>query len=175
MAYERIIDVFVVDRNGRRINGAKIAFEKDGIPAGEVPLSYGNARIQLPDRTSVIRVIATYDNTSQDATLANSQDSFTFKFDVNTAPGSFVEKHIALVVGLALFVVAVVLAFVFGTPTPLQQQILLGTFSLAGGAIATEISGMINVNLKLGTKLTVAATGALAIFVILYFFVPAAK
>jgi hypothetical protein len=53
-------------------------------------------------------------------------------------------------VGLILFAVAIVLAFTFGSPTPLLNRIILGAFSLGGGAIATEISGMIKVDLQSG-------------------------
>lgn len=173
LSFQRAIDVFVRDRRGRPLPGAKIDFEMDGTFAGEVPNSEGRARIQLRDRTSVIGIAATYDGVSKREILSPEQDTFTFVFDVDNAPGAFMERHIALVVGLALIAVAITLAFAFGRPSPLQIQIIRGTFSLAGGAIATEISGMINVNLTLGTKLTIAATGALAIFVILFFFVPA--
>ena len=169
----RVIDVFVRDRRGQPIHGAAIDFTVDGVSAGSVANSEGRGRIELPERTRLVAVSATYEGVTQHVTLSQEQDAFTFHFDVDVAPESIMERHIALIVGLALAAVAIALAFVFGHPTALQTQIIRGTFSLAGGAIATEISGMINVNLTLGSKLTIAATGALAIFVILFFFVPA--
>ena len=89
------------------------------------------------------------------------------------AQGHFVERHLPFLVGLGLILVATALVFAFGTPTALQTRIVIGVFALGGGALATELSGMIKVNLKLGTQLAIGATGALAIFVILYFKVPA--
>jgi hypothetical protein len=83
------------------------------------------------------------------------------------------ERHLPLIVGLAPFAVAAALAFTFGSPTPLQSRIILGIFSLGGGAIATEIGGMIKVDLNLGQKLVIGATSAIAIFVILYLVLPA--
>jgi hypothetical protein len=172
----RIVDVFVRDRRGRPIPGASIEFTKDGLPAGGVPNAEGRGRIQLPNRNVKVGVTVTYnDQQPQTVQLGQDQDSFTFTFDVDVIPGwrEIMERHLPLLVGLILFAVAIVLAFTFGSPTPLQNRIILGAFSLGGGAIATEISGMIKVDLNLGQKLVIGATGALAIFVILYLVLPA--
>ncbi len=123
----------------------------------------------------MIEVIATYSGQTQTAKLGVNQDSYTFTFDVDVDPDLKApwERHLALVVGLVIFAVAIALAFIFSSPSKLQSRIILGAFSLGGGAIATEISGMIKVDLNLGTRLAIGATGAAAIFVILYFAVPA--
>jgi hypothetical protein len=172
---ERSIDIFVRDRNGYPISGAEIRFTVNGVPAGEVKNAEGRGRIELADPTARVAVSAIYLGVVQTEQLSQQQNSFTFRFDVaaGSALGDLMERHLALIVGLALIAVAIVLAFVFGTPTPLQTRIILGTFSLAGGAIATEISGMVKVDLTLGTRLTIGATGALAVFIILYLIVPA--
>jgi hypothetical protein len=174
MAGPRVVDIFVRDREGRLIPGATIKFTVDGEPAGSVDRGDGRARIELPNRTSNVAVYAAYKGKSQTVPLAQAQDSYTFAFDVYVVPPwrKQVEKHLALIVGLILFAVAAVLTFVFSTPTPLQTRVILGFFSLGGGAIATEISGMIDVHMSLGKKLTIGATRALAVFVILYLVVP---
>ena len=82
------------------------------------------------------------------------------------------ERHVPLLVGLALLGLAIILAFTFNTVNPLQFRIVLGTFALAGGAISTEISGMLRVDLNFGKKLVIGATGAIAVFIILYLVVP---
>ncbi|MEA2879099.1 MAG: hypothetical protein QOF14_4295 [Hyphomicrobiales bacterium] len=82
----RTIDIFVRDRNGRPLYQADIAFSVDGAYAGEVANSEGRGRIELPDRESVIEVTATYDGVPQHEKLAQDQDDFTFKFDVDPAP-----------------------------------------------------------------------------------------
>lgn len=86
------------------------------------------------------------------------------------ATGADVEKHIALIVGLALAAVAVGLTFARSVHTPLQRQIILALFALAGGAIATEIPGFLNITLTLGAKTAIGASGAIAVFIVLYFF-----
>jgi hypothetical protein len=84
--------------------------------------------------------------------------------------GISVEKHIAAIIGLALAAVTVALTFAVRNVTPLQRQILLSLFALAGGAIATEIPGFLNINMSFGAKSAIGAGGALAVFVLLYLF-----
>ena len=82
------------------------------------------------------------------------------------------QRHVPLVVGVALLMTALALAFTFSSPNTLQTRLILATASLGGGSIATEIPGMLNVNLSFGKKLAIGATGALAVFVILYLVAP---
>jgi hypothetical protein len=46
-------------------------------------------------------------------------------------------------------------------------------FAIGGGGVASEIPGLLKVDMTLGSKFAIAASGALALFVILYFAVPA--
>lgn len=87
--------------------------------------------------------------------------------------GCFMKDHFPALIGIGFVLIAVVLAFAFPAPTPLQVHILLAVLSLGGGAFASEIPGLIRVDLTLGQKFVIGATGAMAIFVILYFAVPA--
>lgn len=89
------------------------------------------------------------------------------------SPNKFMKKHFPAFVGIFFVLIAIILAFSFPEPTPLQIRVILAVLSLGGGAFGTEISGMIKVNLSLGEKFVIGATGAAAIFVILYFAVPA--
>jgi len=84
--------------------------------------------------------------------------------------GGNVENHIAAIIGLALAAVAIALTFAFRDVTPLQRQMLLALFALAGGAIATEIPGFLDIKLTLGEKTAIGAGGALGVFVLLYRF-----
>jgi hypothetical protein len=83
------------------------------------------------------------------------------------------EAHFPAYVGIFFIIVTIVLAFTFSSPTALQTHIILAVLSLGGGAFASEISGMIKVDLSLTQKFVIGATGAAAVFVILYFAVPA--
>jgi len=170
--FERTIDIFVVDKNDVPIQGAKIAYKVNGVDAGEVEYAAGRSRISVVKRDTPVEVTASYAGETKTVKLDTNADIYKFKFNVDVG-GTFMERHLALVIGLGLFVLAIILAFVFGNPTTLQTRMILGAFSLGGGAIATEISGMLKVDMTLGTKLTIGASGALAIFVILYLVLPA--
>lgn len=93
---------------------------------------------------------------------------------VMTANQPFWQKHFGALAGLVLLAAAVILAFTFQNPSPLQEQVILILVSLGGGAFSLEFAerGM-RLNLKLGAKLVVFATGAAAVFIILFFFTPA--
>jgi hypothetical protein len=60
----------------------------------------------------------------------------------------------------------------FSDPTEFQQRVFIGTLAVAIAGIGSEIPGFLNVKLSLGTRLTITAAGALAIFVLVYFFGP---
>lgn len=90
-------------------------------------------------------------------------------------PRTFMEKFFAAIVGVFFIVLTVTLVFVFPEPTPLQRRVVLGTFAIGGAAFGNQISGMINVDMKLPGKLAISGTGAAAFFVILYLVLPAAE
>src|SRR5262249_3284998 len=132
--------------------------------------------LTLQNRNAIVGLEVTYEGHTQQATLAVEQDNFTFVFpevDLYPEKPSFVNQHIAFIAGILFIVVAIFLVFAFATPTPLQTRIILVVVALGGGAFATEVSGMVNVNVNFGQRLAIGATGALAVFVILYFAVPA--
>ena len=167
----RTIHVFVRDVRDCPLSGAVIRFWINDQAAGEVPSSEGRASIQVENRTDTVQVEASYQSEKQKKLLAQSQDDWTFKFNVDTQP-SFMQKHLALVFGLALLGVALALGFIFSSPNLTQIHLIIATASLAGGLIATEMPGMLKVNASLGKKLVIGATGTLAVFVLLYFFAP---
>ena len=74
----------------------------------------------------------------------------------------------------AVFLAAIlILVVLIPNPTPPQFKVFSVVMALAAGGIATTISGMMNVTMTLGKRIAIGATGALAVFVIVYFFVPA--
>lgn len=74
----------------------------------------------------------------------------------------------------AIFVVAILVLVVFiPNPTRVQYHFFTIVMALAAGGVATVMTGMIDVRASFGKKLAIGATGALAVFVIVYFFLPA--
>lgn len=77
------------------------------------------AVIQLSDPQAIVEVSASYRGEKKGPIkLAQTQTSYTFDFDVDVG-GGFMERHLPLIVGLVLLLLSLVLAFVFGHPTPL--------------------------------------------------------
>jgi hypothetical protein len=74
----------------------------------------------------------------------------------------------------AVFVIAILaLVVIIPNPTPVQYHFFVIVMSLAAGGVATVMTGMIDVRASFGKKLAIGATGALAVFVIVFFFLPA--
>lgn len=75
--------------------------------------------------------------------------------------------------GVTFVVMMVVLAIKFPHPTPFQYNIFRIVISLATAGAAAMIPGLINIELEQATGLLIRGGGALAVFVIVFFFNPA--
>jgi hypothetical protein len=176
-SFPRRITVRVVDRSGFQIPDATIQYWING----EGPLTatgHGQANIELADDLGAasVSVKATYEGVEQGPTvLSADQSEWRFQFDTDIYPlwRGFIMKHFSALVGIFFILLALVLVFVFDSPTPLQTHLVLAMFALGGGGFGGEVAGFIKTSLTLGTKLKIAAGGAAAIFVVLYFFIPA--
>jgi hypothetical protein len=174
--FDREILVFVRDADGYLVEDATISWTKDGKPAGRIDHSDGRGAITVKDRKAVFQVTVEYENEKDSRILAVDQPDCTFVFpNLHTRIGwrRTMEKHFPAIIGVAFVLLAVVLAFSFGSPNPLQTHVILAVLSLGGGAFGTEISGIIKADITFGTQIVIGATGAAAIFAILYFVVPA--
>jgi hypothetical protein len=80
---------------------------------------------------------------------------------------------LAFVFGVLFLVAILTLVIFIPNPTKPQMQVFSVVLALAAGGFASVLSGMLNVRLNLTSKVAIGATGALAVFVIVYFFVPA--
>jgi hypothetical protein len=80
---------------------------------------------------------------------------------------------LAFLFGCVALAVVLWLAFRGQDLSDQQFEILRTVLALAGGGIAAVIPGFLDVDLKTTTKLALRAGGALAVFVVLYFWSPA--
>ncbi len=80
---------------------------------------------------------------------------------------------IAFIFGATFVVALLVLAIVRPTPSPFQFLVFRITLSLAAAGVAAMIPGFINLEVSPSVGLVIRAGGALAIFVIVFFFNPA--
>ncbi|NMM20949.1 MAG: hypothetical protein HHJ15_13515 [Rhodoferax sp.] len=84
-----------------------------------------------------------------------------------------VEKVLAFLFGVSFIIVLLVIALVQPTPTSFQATVFRTVLSLAAAGVAAVIPGFLNVQLKLGYVALIRAGGAIAVFVLVYFNVPA--
>lgn len=78
--------VFVRDRNGWPIPGAKINFAVNGQDGFEVSNTEGRGSITGIRRSDRLLVRATYEGRTEEARPAPDTDQYTFRFDVDVAP-----------------------------------------------------------------------------------------
>jgi hypothetical protein len=83
------------------------------------------------------------------------------------------QMGLAFVFGCAALAVVLWLAFRAETLSEQQFEILRIVLALAGGGVGAVIPGFLDVNVTASTKLALRAGGALAVFVVLYFWSPA--
>jgi hypothetical protein len=174
--FSRRIDVYAEDERATPLLGTDITWTINGAPAGAAVGSAGHCSFEVLDPSAVVTVSATFGgNTQGPVTLSNTQTQYLFRFPVtqHSEWKDFFMRHFPLILAVSFIIAAVALTFTFSAPTQLQRHIILALFSLGGGCFGGEISGFIKTDLTLGKKLTISAGGAAAIFVILYFFVPA--
>lgn len=80
---------------------------------------------------------------------------------------------VAFVFGVAFVVALIVLAIKFPTPTPFQYSVFRIVLALAAAGVAAMIPGFINIEVSASTQLLIRAGGAIAVFVVVFFFNPA--
>lgn len=82
----------------------------------------------------------------------------------------FKEKIISCVVGGILLTTALILTFTFTEPSPFQEFVIWATLAMGLAGVAAIIPGFIQVDWR--KRFGIAAGGALAVFVAVYFFKP---
>jgi hypothetical protein len=82
-----------------------------------------------------------------------------------------------LAFGFGVVFLAALLAIVIFIPTPTDDQMVIFriVIAVAAGGAAAIIPGFIDLNMSRGSAFALRAGGALAVFVIVYFFDPAAR
>jgi hypothetical protein len=83
------------------------------------------------------------------------------------------EIWLAFLFGCIALAAVLWLAFRGDSVNNQQFEILRIVLALAGGGVGAVIPGFLDVNVNTGTKLALRAGGALAVFVVLYFWSPA--
>jgi hypothetical protein len=91
-----------------------------------------------------------------------------FSMSVGGASDHAWERQAIFVFGIAFVVILIVLAIFFPNPTPFQYVVFRAVLALAAAGVAALIPGLLNVDIP-----AVKAGGALAVFVLIFYFSPA--
>jgi hypothetical protein len=83
------------------------------------------------------------------------------------------QSIVAFAFGVVFVVTLLVLAIAFPTPTSFQYTVFRIILALAAAGVAAMIPGFIRLKLSPSSALAIQAGGAIAVFVIVYFFNPA--
>jgi hypothetical protein len=189
--------VRVLDRNGNHLPGVTLEyFWADNHACIEVRDLEPN--ISIPAGVKEVSFLGTYPGAEPVKSRALATDpEAILRFDVRrpveipiwllAAAGilfaitiglAFINQGIALFAFGVIFITAMlVLALVIPHPTPIQYLVIRIVLALAGAGIAGLLTGFIDVvipGLDPNARPLVAAGGALAVFVIIYFKSPAA-
>lgn len=89
------------------------------------------------------------------------------------APTRRLEMGLAFAFGCVALAAVLWLAFRAESLSEQQFEILRIVLALAGGGVAAMIPGFLDVSMKPGARSALRAGGALAVFVVLYFWSPA--
>jgi uncharacterized membrane protein YbhN (UPF0104 family) len=80
---------------------------------------------------------------------------------------------LAFVFGVVFLAALLAIAVAIPNPTPSQFETFRIIIALAAGGVAAVIPGLLDLRIKQGTRLAIRASGALAVFVAVYFYSPA--
>jgi 8-oxo-dGTP pyrophosphatase MutT (NUDIX family) len=80
---------------------------------------------------------------------------------------------VAFIFGVVFIVAMLLFSIKFPHPTPFQYNTFRITFSLAAAGVAAMIPGFINLEIDSAIGLLIRAGGAIAVFVLIYFYNPA--
>jgi hypothetical protein len=197
---DRQINIYVRDKHDKPLPRATVDVAVDGEYFGTFEAIEGHCSVQMDGPRAAVGLTAHYDNQEpQKANLNPETDHYTFRFLVTGGYSNMV-RHILtaaaaivvillilaaafylgllvglipLVLGIVLTLTALVLAFVFSQPTALQAQLIRSTFALGAGGLASQIPGLLNVQLSVGGQATITAAGAIAVYIVTFFFKPA--
>lgn len=177
---ERAVTIDVRDKNQRFVSGATVEMWANGKLVTSAEHITKAATFHVNDPAIPLRFVARYDG--QQSSIDLAQDTWDYAISLNDlelkpeelAKKSFLENHLAFIFGVIGLAAAIILAICF----PNQERPDLYKYfailaALSGGGVASEIPGFLNLQYTPSKKLLIAAGGALAVFVIMYFFKPA--
>jgi hypothetical protein len=178
MHQDWVTRVEAVDRYRNLLPGAQFKVFVDGQLNSETEGGYGFCTVLFPYPTASIEVEVTYEGVTKKEKIALGVDSFPVSFENAQAPNpvganSSIPEEMVFGIGVALILLSILLAFLVPDPSQFQWRVFGGVLSVGLAAFGLGLSGMLHVRVEFERRLIISAVGALAIFVLVYFFAPA--
>jgi hypothetical protein len=172
----RTLPLYINGGDGRPLEGATIAWKVDGQDYGSIDDSDGRSILTFdapPGDPGDVEVTVSFPGQATIVRkIPHDARDYTIVFP-EVQREVWWMKHFPALIGILFVVIAIALAFTFSNPNSLQVRVILAVLSLGGGAFASEIPGLLQVDIKLGSQIKIAAASAMGIFVLLYLVVPA--
>ena len=166
------VNVFVVDRNEVPIPNATVEAAESGktfVRASTRHFRNTPIRFVLPQEFETVDLTATVGRYQKKTTVPATVGNYTFVFEEITMPQPKKwEKIAAFAFGVAFVIVLLAIALFVPRPTDFQFWVFRVVLSLAAAGIGAVLPGFITVDVKPYVR----AGGALALFVLVYWFNP---
>jgi hypothetical protein len=170
---DNALNVFVVDRNGIPILGAIVTATVKGTPVAQGTTTGSSSapiRLQLSSEITSLDLKAVARGIEKGATVDANVGNYRFDFpEISMPQDNNWEKVVAVVFGIVFIATMLIIAIKFPNPTQYQYTTFRIVLALACAGVASVIPGVLNLNLGAWIR----AGGALAVFVIVYFYSPA--
>ena len=170
---EHALSVFVFDRNGAAIPGATVQALVGAELVAEATTKGSHdspVRLQFSGQIRAIDLKAIVSGIEKRVTVDAEAGTYRFDFPEVVMPRPVDwERIVAVVFGVMFVTTMLVIAIKFPNPTPFQYTTFRIVLALACAGVASVIPGVLNVSV--GTW--IRAGGALAVFVVVYFYSPA--
>lgn len=174
---EHVVNIFVVDRNGRPISGASVVVrDADGVElagARTEGTTGANVSLSLDPAYTTIQIVAEAQGKKHaPVTVDTQQRRLVITFADIELPGApmTAEAKAAYVFGVAGVITMLAITFAVPDPTDFQYTVYRIVLAIAVAGVAGVIPGLLNVQVGNFVK----AAGALAVFVVVYFYSPVA-
>ncbi|NYZ12180.1 hypothetical protein HL658_06435 [Azospirillum sp. RWY-5-1] len=174
MLSDRVIRVDVRDLDDLPVGGAKVLFSLDGEPFSEVVTGIEPITCQISSQACKVGISVSYKDYTEGVLLSQDANRHVFSIPIHQRDNNMTQtaERWAVIVGCIFVAIAIFLGFYFDNQSSLQNRIIISVLSIGLASFGSTIIGVLKVEMKLGQRLAVTAAGALAIFVLLFFFGP---
>lgn len=176
---ERSVVIDVRDDRGVFVEGATVVMtlgERELVKAENITIP---PTFHLNDTTTPLKFVASYGKFRGEVRLAPDVWRYEIRLNGLKLPRPsenppFYERHLVFICGCVGLAIGMWLAISYPrSARPDLYKWMAIVFAISAGCVASEIPGFLNVKLSIEKRATIAAGGAIAVFVILFFFNPA--